>query len=152
MMTHPDQAVVTGAFSFTGRYVARCLLAQGVGVKTLTRHSDSRSEFGNQVRAAALDFTDPQGLCQAMQGARVFYNTYWIRFPQRHSTFEQAVANSKTLFDAAARAGVERIVHISVSNASLDSHLPYIRAKAQVERYLRHRSSALDHQTHLDIW
>ena len=36
-MPHPDQAVVTGAFSYTGRYVARRLLEEGVGVRTLTR-------------------------------------------------------------------------------------------------------------------
>ena len=135
-MSHPDSAVVTGAFSYTGRYVARRLIDQGVGVRTLSRHPDSRNAFDGQVQAAPLDFSDPEGLRRWMQGAGVFYNTYWIRFPQGQTTFDHAVENSRTLFRAAERAGVERIVHLSVSNASLESRLPYIRAKAQVEEIL----------------
>ena len=135
-MPHPDSAVVTGAFSYTGGYVARRLIDQGVSVRTLSRHADSRNDFGGLVEAAPLDFSDPEGLRRWMQGAGVFYNTYWIRFPQGQTTFDQAVENSRTLFHAAERAGIKRIVHLSVSNASLESHLPYIRAKAQVEEIL----------------
>ena len=79
-MPHPELAVVTGAFSFTGRFVARHLIDQGVEVGTLTRHPDSRNEFGDRVAAAPLDFSDPDGLCRSMKGAGVLYNTYWIRF------------------------------------------------------------------------
>ena len=137
MMDHPDLAVVTGAFSYTGGYVARHLIEQGVNVRTLSRHTDTRNDFGGQVEAAPLDFSDPEGLRRWMQGAGVFYNTYWIRFPQGQTTFDHAVENSRALFRAAERAGVERIVHLSVSNASPDSRLPYIRAKAQVEEILK---------------
>ena len=136
-MPHPDSAVVTGAFSYTGRYVARRLIDQGVGFRTLTRHPDSRNEFGDRVEAAPLDFSAPDGLRQSMQGASVLYNTYWVRFPHGQTGFDHAVENTRTLFQAAERAGVERIVHLSVSNASLESRLPYIRAKAQVEEMLQ---------------
>lgn len=136
-MPHPELAVVTGAFSFTGRYVARRLINQGVEVKTLTRHPDSRNEFGDRVAAVPLDFADPDGLRRSMKGAGVFYNTYWIRFARGQTTFDQAVENSRALFEAARSSGVERIVHFSVSNASVESHLPYIRAKAQVEQILK---------------
>ena len=135
-MSHPDSAVVTGAFSYTGGYVARRLIDQGVSVRTLSRHPDSRNDFGGLVQAAPLDFSDPEGLRRWMQGADVFYNIYWIRFPHGQTTFDDAVENTRTLFHAAERAGVKRIVHFSVSNASLESHLPYIRAKAQVEEIL----------------
>ena len=40
-MPHPDLAVVTGAFSYTGRYVTRRLLDQGVRVRHAT-FSDNR--------------------------------------------------------------------------------------------------------------
>ena len=36
-MPHPDLVVVTGAFSYTGKYVARRLLDRGIRVTTLTR-------------------------------------------------------------------------------------------------------------------
>jgi len=52
------------------------------------------------------------------------------------ATFQQAVQNTITLFECARRAGVERIVHISVTRATLDSALPYYRDKAQQEQAL----------------
>ena len=75
-MPHPDLAVVTGAFSYTGRYVTRRLLDQGVRVRTLTRSPDAEDPFGGRVEVAPLDFSDPDGLRRSMQGAGVFYNTY----------------------------------------------------------------------------
>ena len=47
------------------------------------------------------------------------------------------MANSRALFDAAAKAGVGRIVHFSVANASTDSRLPYFRGEGQVEEILQ---------------
>ena len=136
-MQHPDTAVVTRAFSYTGRYVARRLLDEGVSVRTLTRNPDREGPFGGLAPAAPLDFSDPDGLCRTMRGAGVLYNTYWIRFGRGRTTFNQAVANSKVLFAAAARAGVSRIVHFSVANASSECRLPYFRGKGQVEEMLQ---------------
>ena len=136
-MTHPDTAIVTGAFSYSGRYVARRLQSEGATVKTLTNRPDLDDFFGGRVPAAPLDFSDPDGLCLSMQGAAVLYNTYWVRFGTGRTTFDQAVGNSRVLFDAAAKAGVGRIVHFSVANASTESRLPYFRGKGQVEEILR---------------
>lgn len=124
-------SVVTGAFSYTGYYIARRLLALGQSVKTLTRHRPARSDGG--IESAPLDFADRDGLVRALRGATTLYNTYWVRFPRGRVTFEQAVANSKTLFEAAGIAGVRRIVHISVTNASANSPLPYFKGKGEVE-------------------
>ena len=136
-MPHPDTAVVTGAFSYTGRYVSQRLLDDGVRVKTLTGHPDRRDPFGGRVEAAPLDFSDPDGLYRSMQGADVLYNTYWVRFERGRTTFDRAVENSSVLFEAAAKAGINRIVHISVSNASSGSSLPYFKGKGQVEESLK---------------
>ena len=135
-MPHPDLAVVTGAFSYTGRYVARRLLDQGVRVRTLTRSPDAEDPFGGRVEVAPLDFSDPDGLRRSMLGAGVFYNTYWIRYAHGRITFDLAVENTRTLFEAAKSAGVGRIVHFSVTNPSSESGLPYFRGKAQVEAML----------------
>ena len=136
-MPHPDTAVVTGAFSYTGRYVSQRLLDDGVRVKTLTGHPNRRDPFGGRVEAAPLDFSDPDGLYRSMQGADVLYNTYWVRFERGRTTFDRAVENSSVLFEAAAKAGINRIVHISVSNASSGSRLPYFKGKGQVEESLK---------------
>ena len=96
-----------------------------------------RTPSAGHVEAAPLDFSDPDGLVRSMQGAGVLYNTYWIRYARGLTTFDLAVDNTGRLFEAAKRAGVGRIVHFSVTNASLESGLPYFRAKAQVEDMLK---------------
>ena len=136
-LSHPESAIVTGAFSYIGRYVAERLLGEGVSVRTLTRNPRRESPFGDAVKAFPLDFSDPDGLHRSMEGAGVLYNTYWIRFARGWNTFDQAVENSKLLFEAAADAGVERVVHFSVANASSESRLPYFRGKGQVEEILK---------------
>ena len=132
----PDLAVVTGAFSYTGSFIARRLLADGVRVRTLTRRDDPTSPLHGKVETAPLQFADRAALVESLRGARCLYNTYWVRFERGGTTFDRAVRNSALLFEAAAEAGVERIVHVSVSNPSEDSPLPYFRGKAQVERAL----------------
>ena len=105
-------------------------------MRTLTRSPERRDPFGGLVPAAPLDSSDPDGLCRTMQGAGVLYNTSWIWFGRGQTTFDHAMENSKLLFYAAAQAGVGRIVHFSVANASPDSRLPYYRGKGQVEEML----------------
>jgi uncharacterized protein YbjT (DUF2867 family) len=132
----PELDIVTGAFSYTGGFIARRLLDEGVRVRTLTRRDDPSSPLHGKVETAPLQFADRAALVASLRGARSLYNTYWVRFERGGTTFDRAVRNSALLFEAAAEAGVERIVHISVSNPSEDSALPYFRGKAQVERTL----------------
>ncbi len=136
-MAHPDTAVVTGAFSYTGKYIARRLLDAGVWVKTLTGHPNREDPFDGAVEVAPLDFADGDGLRRAMDGAGVLYNTYWIRFARGETTFERAVENSTALFEAARDAGVARIVHVSITNADSGSRLPYFSGKGRVEEALK---------------
>jgi NADH dehydrogenase len=132
----PNLHVVTGAFGYCGRHIARLLLQHGVRVRTLTAHPRRPDPFHGQIEIAPLDFSDHSLLVANLRGAAVFYNTYWIRFPWRQVTFGGAVENSRALIRAAAEAGVRRFVHISVTNPSLDSPLPYFRGKALVEQEL----------------
>ena len=127
-------AVVTGAFGFSGRYITRALIEDGWKVRTLTSHPDRPNEFGNGVEVYPLNFGNPLQLTESLRGADVLYNTYWIRFARGHTTFEKAVENSRKLIKAAKDAGVRRIVHVSITNPSDDSPLPYFRGKALVER------------------
>jgi uncharacterized protein YbjT (DUF2867 family) len=124
--------VVTGAFSFTGRYVAARLLELGREVRTLTRHPQSASPFGARVEAFPLEF-DPDTLTERLRGVDTLYNTYWIRSPRGDLTFEHVLDHTSILIDAAREAGVRRVVQLSVSNASVSSALPYFRGKALAE-------------------
>lgn len=126
--------VVTGAFGYTGKYITRRLLDAGRRVRTITGHPKRANGFGNQVEIASMDFGDRTGLVQSLRGVSVLYNTYWVRFNHGRATFDAAVANSCTLIQAAREAGVRKIVHLSIANPSLDSHLPYYSGKARVEK------------------
>lgn len=125
--------VVTGAFGFTGRHIARRLLDAGKRVVNLTGHPDRPSPFEEPVDVAAFNFGSPARLTESLRGAATLFNTYWIRFEHGGRTFEQAIANTRTLLGAAKAAGVRRIVHLSITNPSKDSPLPYFRGKAVVE-------------------
>jgi NADH dehydrogenase len=128
--------VVTGAFGYIGKYITRRLLDSGRKVKTVTTHPDKENPFGDAVRAFPFDFDSPASLTENVRGAHTLYNTYWVRFEYGTATFERAVENTKTLFRCARSAGVEKIVHISVTNASATSPLPYYRGKALQEAAL----------------
>jgi len=132
-MIRAERDAVTGAFSYTGKYIARQLVASGRQVITLTNHPDRESELASQVQAFLYHFEDPRELIESLKGIDTLYNTYWVRFPYGKMTFGQAVANTRILVECARQAGVRRIVHISVSNPSLESRLPYFHGKAQAE-------------------
>ncbi len=52
-------SVVTGAFGYTGRHIAQCLLEAGEQVVTLTGHPHRPHPFGDRLQAFALDFGHP---------------------------------------------------------------------------------------------
>jgi uncharacterized protein YbjT (DUF2867 family) len=126
---------VTGAFSFSGAAIARDLLRRGHQVRTLTGHPD-RAPAGTPIDCRPLDFGDPDGLRASLTGVHTLYNTYWVRFAHGAVNHDAAVANSRVLFAAAVAAGVQRIVHVSITNPSPDSPDSYFRGKAAVEQAL----------------
>jgi uncharacterized protein YbjT (DUF2867 family) len=129
--------VVTGAFSYTGRYATRILLDRGYQVRTLTHHPQRPNRFDDRVSIYAYNFDRPDELVKSLRGASALINTYWVRFPHGDSTFESAVQNTRTLIDAAKKAGIARIVHVSIANPSLDSPLAYYKGKAQLEETVK---------------
>jgi nucleoside-diphosphate-sugar epimerase len=143
--------VVTGAFSYSGRAIARRLLDDGRAVRTITGHppgaasggTASKGEAAGRVASATMsidvrpfDFADLPALVRDLEGATTLYNTYWVRFAHGSISHDLAVENSRTLFHAARQAGVQRIVHVSITNPSIESPYPYFRGKALVERAL----------------
>ena len=128
--------LVTGAFSYSGSRIAELLIESGRRVRTLTHHPARQHPLRGSVQASPYRFDDPRALARSLEGITTLYNTYWVRFERGRTTFDDAVANSRALFEAARRARVARIVHLSIANPSLDSPLPYYRGKALVEQAL----------------
>mgnify|MGYP000965004863 FL=1 len=132
METH----AVTGAFGYSGKYIARRLLDRGLRVVTLTNSPGRPHPFGDALAVRPLDFANPGALARSLEGVSVLYNTYWVRFNHPLFSHADAVRNTLALFDAARRAGVRRIVHVSITNPSEDSPFEYFRGKAVLERAL----------------
>jgi NADH dehydrogenase len=127
------KVAVTGAFSYSGKYITKRLLARGEEVISLTGHPNRPDPFGGKVKAYPLDF-DEAGMRRSLQDVDILVNTYWVRFDQGENTQPRAVENTRKLVNAAKDAGVKRIVHISIANPSADSHLPYYWGKAANEK------------------
>jgi len=136
-MNTPPIHAVTGAFGYSGRYLAERLLAQGRPVITLTNSLHRENSFGGRIRAYPFHFDQPERLAASLAGVEVLYNTYWVRFNHRGFTHAQAVANTLRLFAAAKQAGVRRIVHVSITNPTENSPLEYFSGKARLERALQ---------------
>ena len=129
---------VTGAYGFSGKYIARRLLDLKHDVITLTNSPHRDNPFGESVKAFAYNFSKPHELESSLCGVDVLINTYWVRFDNPpHFGFAQAVGNAKVLFDAAKRAGVRRVIHVSITNPDRSSDLPYFSGKAKMEEHIK---------------
>jgi NADH dehydrogenase len=125
--------LVTGAFSYSGSHIAGRLLGSGHRVRTLTFHPDRAHPLQASVETVVYPFDDPAALTRSLEGVSTLYNTFWVRFDRGQTSFVNTIESSRMLFSAANRAGVQRIVHVSITNPSIESPLPYFRGKALVE-------------------
>lgn len=136
-MCTTERHVVTGAFGYSGRYIAQRLLQQGHQVRTITSKHPVNDPFQGRVERHPLAFENREQLVNSLRGAAVLYNTYWVRFNHANFSHSEAVENTLRLFDAAREAKVGRIVHVSITNPSEASDLEYFQGKATLERALR---------------
>ncbi|TVM04179.1 MAG: epimerase [Candidatus Brocadia sp. WS118] len=134
MGSNDELHIVTGAFGYTGKYITKKLLSLGKKVHTITGHPNRPNPFGGKVGISLFNFDNQTELVKSLQGAVTLYNTYWVRFSYKQVTFDKAVENTKVLIKAAEEAGVQRIVHISITNASESSPFPYFRGKGMLEK------------------
>ena len=136
--------IVTGSFGYIGKYITQELISSGGRVKTITTHPDKPNPFGNDVKAYPYSFHNPELLISILKGCDTLFNTYWVRFNYGKSSFEKALGNTHILFDSAKKAGIKKIVHISVTNPSESDSLPYYRGKALQEKMLKELGISYD--------
>ena len=126
--------IVTGAFGYSGYYITKRLLSMGKKVKTLVGRMNRVNPFGEHIEVMSYNFDNPAALVENLRGATTLINTYWIRFPRKNITFKKAIENSKLLIESASKAGIRKIVQISITNPSEESRLPYFHGKAVIEK------------------
>jgi nucleoside-diphosphate-sugar epimerase len=141
MMPEIPLHVVTGAFGYSGKYISRELLKRGYRVRTLTNSLHRRNPFGERIEVYPIDFKDVNALTDSLRGAAALHNTYWVRYTVNKGWVsfghQLAVENSRILFKCARRAGVKRIIHLSVTNPDKAPGWPYYVGKVKVEKILK---------------
>lgn len=135
-MKTPQSVAVTGAFSYTGKYITRRLLDAGCRVITLTGRPERDNPFETAIKAYPFNFQQPDALTESLQGVDTLVNTYWVRFDHGSASYFRAITNTRILFQAARLAGVKRVVHISITHPDPTTDLPYFWGKAILEEDL----------------
>jgi len=128
-----------GGDGFLGRYVVQELLKTRARVRVASR--DPRSDFFlrplaalGQMQSVRADITDPAAVARAVQGAHAVVNMVGILKGQFDAVH---VSGARIVAEAAARAGVASLVHISAIGADPDSPSAYGRSKGEGEAAVR---------------
>jgi dihydroflavonol-4-reductase len=109
--------LVTGASGFIGAHIVRALLERGERVRCLVRASSPRTNLQNlDVEIATGDLREPESLRVAMVGVRRLYHCaadYRLYSREPGELYASNVEGTRNVLDAAASAGVERVVYTS---------------------------------------
>ncbi len=125
-----DITLITGATGVTGAEVVRALLERGRPVRVLARDpGKARRLFGDAVEVAVGDLADTASLATALTGAGALLLSC-ADDPRR-------VAWESATIDAAAAAGVRRIVRLSAIGAAPGSPVPFWDWHGLVDERLR---------------
>lgn len=129
---------ITGVLGYSGRYMAAEARRRGWRVVALTQSGGRLpNPEGYELRPMPWSL----GGEGVLDGVDVLVNTYWVRFNYNgrgHAAFghAEAVEHTRALFAAARQAGVQRIIHTSITQPDAASPLPYFRGKAELETAL----------------
>ncbi|KAJ1454160.1 hypothetical protein M885DRAFT_522324 [Pelagophyceae sp. CCMP2097] len=138
---------ITGALSYTGRYIASTVLNGGGKVVSLSRRSvpiAASPLTPSQISTISSDrktpdYGDENSLAKSLEGCDVLYSTYWVRFIKEGVDVHTVAAeNCGRLFRAAKLAGVRKIVftsHTQVANAP-KGRFAYLDGKRRAEEFL----------------
>ncbi len=133
---------VFGGSGFLGRHTVRALARAGWRIKVATRHP-ARGFFlrplgtVGQIDFVKCDVSDAESVAHAVMGSSAVINLTGILF-QKGQTFADVQAEGAgNIAQAATRAGVRALVHVSAIGADLESDSTYAATKAQGEQAVR---------------
>lgn len=128
-MTQKNLALVTGANGHLGNNLVRLLLDRGIPVRASVRNIKNIEPFvGLNCEVVQADITDKGSLIRALQGVEVFYAVgaafkLWAKDPEKE-IYEVNLEGTRNIVEAAAEAGVKRIVYVSSIAALNYTQLP----------------------------
>jgi NADH dehydrogenase len=138
MSSEPMTVAVVGATGFVGTSVVPQLAGAGYRVVAISRNGARRAEWPASVAARSADVATGRGLDAAFEGADVAVHLVAIPRQTRGRSFEQVnVRGTERVVEAARRAGVRRIVHLSVLGVTDDPKLAYLSSKWRGEQAVR---------------
>lgn len=112
-----SQILITGATGFIGRQLTRDLVDQGQTVRVFARQRrKARALFGDTVEIVTGDLGDAASLARACRGMETIYHvagSYRFGLRHRRELWRTNVEGTESILQAAADAGVGRIVHLS---------------------------------------
>lgn len=132
--------LITGATGFIGRALVRQLSSIGYPLRALIRPSAKtpRLPKGVPVEVAVVSLADTRGLRAAMRDVEtVFHLASAENQGARGSLLITDIQGTQNLVDAAADAGVDRIVYLSHLGAARASGYPAFKAKGIAEESIR---------------
>ena len=136
-MTGTDQTddirtvLVAGASGFVGRRLCPALRDADVDVRAMTRHPESYSGSATPVYG---DVHDPSSLTEALEGVDA---AYYLVHSLDSADFERLDREAAQAFgQAAASAGVKRIIYLGGLGSEEDDLSPHLRSRREVERLL----------------
>lgn len=139
---NPMLITVFGGSGFLGRHTVRALARAGFRIKVATRHPN-RAFFlrplgsVGQIDFVKCDVSDKDAVAEALKGAQAVVNLTGILF-EKGQTFEDVQTDGAAhIAEAAAKAGVTALVHVSAIGADAESDSSYAVTKAAGEQAVR---------------
>ena len=139
----PGLITVFGGTGFVGSQVVQALARQGWRIRVACRRPDRAYKLQTagtvgQIKAIRCDAGDAAQVAEAIHGANAVINLVGILYETPGRTFEAMhVGVSRTIAEACAAAGVDRLVQMSALGVSPESDSDYARTKAAAEMAVR---------------
>ncbi len=121
--------MVTGANGHLGNNLVRLLIRKGIPVRASVRNIKNKTPLtGLDCEVVQADITDKQSLVNALYGVDIFYAVgavfkLWAKNPKKE-IYDANMEGIKNMVEAAAEAGVKRIVYVSSIAALNYKNLP----------------------------
>lgn len=142
-MLRDEMITVFGGSGFIGRYVVRELARRGYRVRVATRRPNLSYELKpmgvpGQIQLAQANLRNRASVERAVEGAHGVINLVGILYESGNQSFSGVQERgARTVAEAAAKAGVKSLVHISAIGADPDSASKYGKTKAAGETAVR---------------